>query len=135
MLRGLHGGFGRPRIDHDDLGRVRIVDDPLPHDRMRDAEIAAHQHDHVGLFEVGIGIGRRVESERLLIGHDGRRHALPRVAVAVHHSHAELGQCAEQRHFFGDNLTRAQKGDRFRPVGLLNRLHALGERARALGPN
>ena len=92
-------------------------------------EIAADEHDDVGLFEVGVRVRRRIESERLLVRNDGGGHALPRVAVAVQHAHAELGECAEQRHFLGDDLTRAQKGDGMWAVLCLDRLHAIDERA------
>ena len=129
MLRGGHRRFGRPRIDDDDLRPMRIAHHALPQDRMGDAQIAADEHDHVRLFEIGVGVRRGVEAERLLVRDDGRGHALPRVAVAVQHAHAELGERAEQRHFLGDDLARAQEGDRLRAVGRLDRLHAVDERA------
>ena len=72
-------------------------------------KIAADEHDDVRLFEIGVGVRRRVEAERLLVRDDGRGHALPRVAVAVQHAHAELGECAEQSHFLGDDLAGAQE--------------------------
>ena len=78
-------------------------------------------------FEVVVGVGRRVEAERLLVGDDRRGHALPRVAVAVHHAHAELGEAAEQRHFFGRDLSGAEKRDRLGAVPLLNRFQPLAE--------
>ena len=61
---------------------------------MGDAEVAPTSTMHVGLLEVGVGVGRGVEAERLLVGDDGGGHALPRVAVAVDHAHAELGERA-----------------------------------------
>ena len=97
-------------------GLMRIAHHPLPEDRMGDAQIAADEHDDVRLFEVGVRVRRRVEAERLLVGDDGRGHALPRVAVAVQHAHAELGERAEQGHFLGDDLAGAQEGDRVRAV-------------------
>ena len=129
MLRRGHRRFGRPRIDDDDLRLMRIPHHALPEDRMGDAQVAADEHDHVRLFEVGVGVGRGIEAERLLVRHDRRGHALPRVAVAVQHAHAELGQRAEQRHFLGDDLAGAQEGDRLRAVRGLDRLHAIDERA------
>ena len=46
--------------------------DALPQDRMGDAQVRADEHDHVGLLEVGVGVRRRVEAERLLVGDDRR---------------------------------------------------------------
>ena len=62
-------------------------------------------------FEILVGVRRGVESERLFVGHDGRGHALPCIAVAVNDSHAELGERSEQGHFLGGDLARAQEGD------------------------
>ena len=83
---------------------------------MGDAQVRADEHEHVGLLEVGVGVRRRVEAERLLVGDDRRGHALPRVAVAVHHAHAELGERAEERHLLGRHLAGAEEGDRLGPV-------------------
>ena len=129
MLRRRHRRFGRPRIDHDDLRLMRIAHHALPQDRVGDAEIAADEHDHVGLFEIGVGVGRRVEAKRLLVGDDGGGHALPRVAVAVEHAHAEFGERAEQRHFFGDDLAGAEERDRLGPCVAWIAFHAVDKRA------
>ena len=75
-------------------GELRVAHHPLPEDRVGDAEVRADQDDAVRLLEVLIGVRRGVEPERLLVGHDRRRHALAGVAVAVDHPHAELGQRA-----------------------------------------
>ena len=123
MLRRGHRRFGRARIDDDDLGLMRIAHHPLPENRMRDAQIAADEHDHVGLFEVGIGVGRGVEAERLL--------CTPTTAVAMHcrvlpspcsMPMPNLASAAEQRHFFGDDLSGAKKRDRMRAVRVLESL-------------
>src|SRR6185312_11405551 len=58
-----------------------------------------------------------------------RGHALPRVAVAVHHAHAEFGERAEERHLLGHDLSRRQKGDAGGAVALLNGAHAPHEHA------
>ena len=79
-------------------------------------------------FEIVVGVGRGVEAERLLVSHDRGGHALPRVAVAVQHAHAELGEAAEQRHFLGGDLAGAEKGDGVRAVLALDRLEPLAER-------
>ena len=63
MLRGLHCRLGGAWIDDDDLGAMRIVDDALPHNGMRNAQIAPHKHDARRLLEIRIGVGRRVEAE------------------------------------------------------------------------
>ena len=76
----------------------------------------ADEHEHVGLLEVGVGVRRRVEAERLLVGDDRGGHALARVAVAVHHAHAELGERAEQRQLLGRHLAGAEERDRLRAV-------------------
>ena len=59
---------------------------------MGDAEVGPDEHDDIGFFKVLVGVRRRVEAEGLLVGDDGCGHALTRVAVAVQHAHAELGQ-------------------------------------------
>ena len=71
-------------------GLVLVAEDPLPKDRVRNAEVGSDQHDHVGFFEIGVGIGRGVEAERLFVGGDGGGHALAGIAVAMDHPHAEL---------------------------------------------
>ena len=79
-------------------------------------EVRADQDDAVRLLEVLIRVRRGVEPERLLVGDDGRGHALAGVAVAVDHPHAELRDRAEQRHLLGRDLARAQEGDRLGAV-------------------
>ncbi len=115
------GGFGQPRIDHDDLGIVRVADHPFPQDRVSQAQVAADQHDAIGLFEVVVRVGWRIEAERLLVGDDRGRHALSRVPVTVPHPHPELGQRTQQRHLLGRNLPASQERDRFGPVTGLDR--------------
>ena len=95
---------------------------------MRDAEVRADEDDAVGLLEVLVGGRRGVEPERLLVGDDGRGHALPGVAVAVDHAHAELRHRAEQRHLLAGDLAGAQEGDRLVAVLGLDRLEPLGHR-------
>ena len=129
MQRGVHRGFGHPRIDDDDLRRMRIPHDAFPHDGMGDAQVAAHEHDHVRLFKVGIGVGRGIESEGLFVSDDGGGHALPGVAVAVQHAHAEFGQRPKKRHFFRRDLPGAEEGDRFLAMLGLDLLEAIDERA------
>ena len=87
-------------------GSMRIAHHALPQDRMGDAQVRADQDDAVGLLEVLVGVRRGVEAERLLVGDDRRGHALPRVAVAVDHAHAELRQGPEQGHLLGGDLAR-----------------------------
>ena len=108
------GGLGRARIDDDDRPAVRVLADALPHDRVRDAEVGADEHHHVRLLEVGVGVGRGVEAERLLVRDDRGRHALARVAVAVEHPHPELRERAQERQLLGGNLPGAQERDRLR---------------------
>ena len=67
-----------------------------------------------------IGVRRGVESESLLVGRDGRGHALAGIAVAVDDPHAELGHGAEQGHLLGGDLAGAQEGDGVVAVGRLD---------------
>ena len=134
MLRGLHGGFGHAGIDDDDFRAVRVSHDPFPHDRVSDAQVAADQHDHIGLLEILVRVRRRVETERLFVRDDGRGHALPRVAVAVQDAHAEFGQSTEQSHFFRGNLPGAEKRHGLRPMTLLNFFEAISEGAQCRIP-
>ena len=120
MLRRRHRGLRPSRVDHDDFRLMRIAQHPLPHDRMGDAQVRADQHNYVRLFKVGVGVRRRVEAERLLVGDHGRGHALARVPVAVNHADAEFRQCAEKGHLFAGDLPRAQEGDRLGAVSALN---------------
>ena len=93
MKRGRHRRLGPARVDDDDLRVVRIPRDPLPEHRVGDAGVRPDQDDTVGLFKILVRVWWGVESERLLVGHDRRGHALPGVAVAVDHPHAELRDC------------------------------------------
>ena len=129
VLGGGHRRLGAPGIDDDDRRVVRVRRDAVPHDRVGHAEVGADEDDHVGRLEVGVGVGRRVEPERLLVGDDGRRHALAGVAVAVLGAHAELGQRAEQRHLLGRDLAGRDERDRVGAVLGLDRLHAVAEHA------
>ena len=108
MLRGVHRGLGPTRIDDDDFGRPLVPHDPLPQDRMRDADVGSDEDHAVGLFKILIRVRRSIEAERLLVRDDRRRHALPRVAVAVKDSHPELGERTEQRHLFRRDLPRPE---------------------------
>ena len=87
---------------------------------MGNADVRPDQDDAVRFLEVLIGVRRGVETKRLLVGHDGRRHALAGIAVAVNDSHAELGEGPEQRHLLGRDLARAHEGDGVGAVGRLD---------------
>ena len=132
--RGRHRRLGPARVDDDDLRAVRVPRDPLPEHRVGDAGVRADQDDAVRLFEVLIRVGRGVEPERLLVGHDRRGHALAGVAVAVDHAHAELRDRPEQRHLLGGDLARAQEGDRLGAVLRLDRAEPRGHRRHRLVP-
>ena len=134
VLRGLHGGLGEPRVDDDDGGVVGIAEHALPQDGVRDARVRADEHDDVRLLEVAVGVGRRVEPERLLVGDDRRRHALPRVPVAVQHAHTELGEGAEQGQLLGGHLAGAEERQRPGPVAGLDRLEPLDHRPQGRVP-
>src|SRR4051812_45346386 len=89
--------LGLAWIDYDNLRLPFIREDPLPENRVRDAQIGSDQNDDIRLLEIGISERRGVKSERLFVGSDSRRHALARVSVAVDHSHPEFCQRAEKR--------------------------------------
>ena len=127
VLCGGHSRLGGPRIHHDDLGRVRVAAHALPQNRVCDAQVRPDQDDHVGLLEVGIGIRRRVEAERLFVSDDRCGHALAGVAVTVDHAHAELRQRAEERHLFGRDLTGREKGRRLGSVRVQYRPKSVDE--------
>ncbi len=120
VQRGRHRGLGPARIDDDDLGLLAVAHHPLPEDRVGDADVRPDEDDAVRLLEVLVGVRRGVESERLLVGRDGRGHALAGVAVAVDHPHAELGHGAQQGHLLGGDLAGAQEGDGVVAVGRLD---------------
>jgi hypothetical protein len=124
----------RARIDDHDARRARVVQDAPPQDRMRDAQVRADQQDHVGLLEIGVAVGRRVEAEALLVRDDGGGHALARVAVAVQHPHAELREAAEQRQLLARKLAGAEKRRRLGAMPRADRAHAVDERARRRVP-
>ena len=52
----------------------KVAADTLPENGVGDAEVRAHQYDHVGGLEVRVGVGRRVEPKGLLVGDDRGRH-------------------------------------------------------------
>ena len=122
-----HRSLSEARIDDDDLRLVFVPHDALPHDGMREAQVAADEDDRVGLLEIGVGVRRSVEAERLLVRDDRRGHALSSIPIAVLHPHAEFGERSEQSHLFGRHLSRADERDRFRPVSRLNPLHPRDE--------
>ena len=101
---------------------------------MSDAKVRSHEHDHVRLLEIVVRIRRSIEAERLFVRGGRGGHALPRVAVAVQHAHAELGQAAEEGHFLGGDLAGAEKGHGVWPVLLLNGLHSRRKRPQCYVP-
>ncbi len=125
MLRRVHRRLGHPRINDDDLGRVRIPHHSFPHDGMRDAQIAADQNNDVRLFKISVGVWRRIEAECLFVGHNGGRHTLPGIAVSVQQPHAEFCQRTQKRHLFRRDLSGTEKRDGVWSVLRLNRLKAL----------
>ena len=127
MLRRRHRRLGAARIDDDDFRLMGIHQHALPHDGMGDAQVGADEHDDVGLLEILVGVGRRVEAERLLVSRHGRGHALARVAVPMHDAHAELGQRTEEGQFLIRNLPRPNPRHRLRAVLILDGLHPHGE--------
>ena len=129
VLRGLHGGLGEARIDDDDRGVAAVAQHALPQDGVRDARVGTDEDDDVRLFEVPVGVGRRVEPERLLVGDHRRRHALPGVPIAVQHAHAQLSEGAEQGHLLGRQLPGAEERQRPRSVPGLDRLEPLDHRS------
>ncbi len=96
---------------------------------MRDAGIRPDENEAIAFFEVGVGVGRRVEAEAFFVGGDRGRHALPRVAVAVNHAEAELGDGPQKRHLLGRDLPGREEGDRFIAVTFLNVADAARHRA------
>src|SRR4051794_8782204 len=99
---------------------MRIAQDALPKDWMRDAKIRTDEDDHVGFLEIFVSERWRVEAEGLFVGRDGSGHALAGVTIAVDHAHAELGEGAEKGHFLGDHLAGADEGDGGRTVFVLD---------------
>ena len=128
VLGRRHRRLGAPGVEHDDLGFVGVAGDALPHDRVGDGQVRADQDDDVGLLEVGVGVGRGVEAEGLLVGDHGRGHALAGVAVAVADAHAEATEGAEQRHLLRRHLAGGQERHRVGAVIGLHLLHARHER-------
>ena len=91
MFVSSHGSLRPSRVDDDETTEVPTLSDAAPENGMGDAEVRADEKEDIGQFQVVVAIGRRVESECLLVGRNGRSHALASVAVAMEDSHAELG--------------------------------------------
>ena len=122
VQRGGHRGFGLARVDHDNLRACADCADALPKDRMGDAQIGPTRHDNIRFLKIFVGKRRRVEAKGLLVS--GRRRWPCTAACCRRHAACpcRIWPGAEQRHFFGGNLAGAEKGNRVRPVFLLDGL-------------
>ena len=94
VMRRTCGRFSVAWIDDNNLGRVWVFQNSLPHDRVSRTRIGADKNQHVRLFKIIIRIRRSIKTEGLFVSNHCSRHALPRVPVAVLHAHAELRQRA-----------------------------------------
>jgi hypothetical protein len=128
------GRLGATWIEHDDARRVFVHHHALPHDGVRDGRIGPDKDQAVGVLEIGVGVGRRVEAERLFIS-DGRRgHALAGVAVEMQRAHAEFKEGPEKRHFLGRDLAGGETRHAVRAVCGLDGLKARREGGGGGGP-
>ena len=64
-------------IDHHDLGAARHASgrQPLIEHWMTPREIGTDEHDEIGLFQILVGAGHGIRTERALMASDGRGHA------------------------------------------------------------
>src|SRR5215831_12641028 len=99
---------------------ISVAENALPKDGMRDAKVGADQHNNIRLFEVCVGVRRRIKTKGLLVSGYGGGHALASVAVSVNHPHAELAERAKEREFFGADLAGAEPGDSLLAAFVLN---------------
>ncbi len=89
------GGLGGPGIDNDDFRAAFVAHDPLPEDRVGDAKVGPDEDDDVAFFKIHVGTGRRVETERLLVGGGGGGHTLPGVRIGMKEAHSEFEKAAK----------------------------------------
>ena len=127
MAGRLHGGFRFSGINHDDLGISLVLQNALPENGMGNAEVRSDQHNHIRFFKISIGIGRRIETERLLVGPHRCRHTLPGVSITMDHSHPEFGEGTEQSHFLGADLPGTEKGDGFGSMRFHDLFHTVAK--------
>ena len=75
---GLLRGFGAPRVDDDQLGAgLHPVRHPQIQDRMAVGHVGTDHEKQFGAVEVGVGAGRTVGAERLLVPGARAGHAQP----------------------------------------------------------
>ncbi len=91
---------------------------------MSDARVRSDEHKHVRLLEIRIGVRRRVEPERFLVGCHGRRHALAGIAIAMDETHPELGKRSQETQLLVCYLARTEPRHGIRTELLLNRLES-----------
>ncbi len=111
--------LGAARVDHHDaharsrpLGGLK----PLEQHRMTPGEVAAHQHDKIGQFEILVEAGHRVAAEGALVARHRRGHAEPRVGIDVGGAEEALDQLVGDVIVLGQQLARDIEGNRVRPV-------------------
>ncbi len=91
------GGGGAPRVHHDEFGaRLEPVGHPQEQDRMAVRHVRADDEEQVGGVEVGVGAGRAVGAQGLLVSGAGAGHAQPGVRLDVHGAQIALGQFGRQ---------------------------------------
>ncbi|MFT6863714.1 MAG: hypothetical protein ACJAVK_002275 [Akkermansiaceae bacterium] len=134
MVGGNLSGFSSARIDDNDVWITLIPGEALVEDGMGDGEVGADEDDNVGLLEVGICVRWGIEAEGLRLSHDGGRHALSGVAIAVFDAHPEFRESSEEGHFLGRDLAGRDEGDGILAVLGLDFLELRGESLRGFFP-
>ena len=106
-------GFGAARVDDDQLGAgLHPVRHPQEQDRMAVGHVGADHEKQVGAVEVGVGAGRSVGAERLLVPGARAGHAQPGVRLDVHGAQETLGQLVGQILRLDGHLTGHVERDR-----------------------
>jgi hypothetical protein len=93
-------------------GRASLARDALEQDGMAPGGVRAHQHDHVGQFQVVVAAGHQVFAERALVARHGRRHAQARIGVDVRAAHVALHELVGDVVVLGQQLARDVQRDR-----------------------
>ena len=106
---GQLAGGRAARVDHHQFHlRAGFADagDALEQDRMAPGRVRAHQHDHVGQFQVFIAARHDILAERALVARHCRRHAQARIGVDVRAAHIALHELVGHVIIFRQQLAR-----------------------------
>ena len=128
-------GGRHARVDDDQAATAFALDVEVAHRRRhRLGQVAADEHDHIGLLDVGEREREPVEPERALGRRRGRRHAEPAVVVDAARAQDDPGELAEQVRLLVGETAAAEDARRVGAVGGARARQARGDPGQRLVP-